>query len=136
MGAGKYTLTVNPNGGIWNGTTGISTFSQDFGTTKTIANPTVPAGYKVTFNGNGGSTPAAQTSTKSFTNWTNSGAGTLSGTTYTFGAGNGTLTANYKNNSITLPSASRAGYTFLGWYDAPVGGNKVGDAGECIYTNH
>ena len=131
--AGKYTLTVNPNGGIWNGTTGISTFSQDFGTTKTIANPTVPAGYKVTFNGNGGSTPAAQTSTKSFTNWTNSGAGTLSGTTYTFGAGNGTLTANYKNNSITLPSASRAGYTFLGWYDAPVGGNKVGDAGNA-YT--
>ncbi len=125
--------TVNPNGGIWNGTTGISTFSQDFGTTKTIANPTVPAGYKVTFNGNGGSTPAAQTSTKSFTNWTNSGAGTLSGTTYTFGAGNGTLTANYKNNSITLPSASRAGYTFLGWYDAPVGGNKVGDAGNA-YT--
>ena len=132
--AGKYTLTVNPNGGIWNGTTGISTFSQDFGTTKTIANPTVPAGYKVTFNGNGGSTPAAQTSTKSFTNWTNSGAGTLSGTTYTFGAGNGTLTANYKNNSITLPSSSRAGYTFLGWYDAPVGGNKIGDAGSA-YTS-
>ncbi len=131
--AGKYTLTVNPNGGTWNGTTMNSTFSQDFGTTKTIVNPTAPAGYKVTFNGNGGSTPAAQTSTKSFTSWTNSGAGTLSGTTYTFGAGNGTLTANYKNNSITLPTPTRTGYTFAGWYDAASGGNKVGDGGAA-YT--
>ena len=129
----SYTLTVNPNGGTWNGTTGSSTFTQNYGSTKTIANPTAPAGYKVTFNGNGGSTPAAQTSTKSFTNWTNSGSGTLSGTTYTFGAGNGTLTANYKNNSITLPSATRTGYTFAGWYDSASGGNKIGNAGAA-YT--
>ena len=129
----QYTLTVNPNGGTWNGTTGNSTFTQNYGSTKVIANPTAPAGYKVTFNGNGGSTPAAQNSTKSFTSWSNSGAGTLSGTTYTFGAGNGTLTANYKNNSITLPTSTRTGYTFAGWYDAASGGNKIGDAGA-TYT--
>ena len=130
---GQYTLTVNPNGGTWNGTTGSSTFTQSYGSTKAIANPTAPAGYRVTFNGNGGSTPAAQTSTKSFTSWTNSGSGSLSGTTYTFGAGNGTLTANYRNNSITLPSATRTGYTFAGWYDAASGGNKIGNAGAA-YT--
>ena len=129
----NYTLTVNPNGGTWNGTTGNSTFTQAYGSTKVIANPSAPAGYTVSFNGNGGNTPAAQTSTKTFTGWTNSGAGTLNGTTYIFGAGNGTLTANYRNNSITLPSASRTGYTFAGWYDSPSGGNKIGNAGTA-YT--
>ena len=129
----QYTLTVNPNGGIWNGTTTSSTFTQSYASTKAIANPTAPAGYKVTFNGNGGSTPSAITSTKSFSSWTNSASGTLSGTTYTFGAGNGTLTANYKNNSITLPTPTRTGYTFAGWYDAASGGNKIGNAGAA-YT--
>ena len=129
----QYTLTVNPNGGIWNGTTASSTFTQNYASTKAIANPTAPAGYKVTFNGNGGSTPSAIISTKSFSGWTNSGSGTLSGTTYTFGAGNGTLTANYKNNSITLPTPTRTGYTFTGWYDAASGGNKIGNGGA-TYT--
>ena len=129
----QYTLTVNPNGGKWNNTTTTSTIKQNYGSTKVIANPTPPTGYKVTFNGNGGSTPAAQNSTKSFTSWTNSGSGSLSGTTYTFGAGNGTLKANYKNNSITLPTATRTGYTFAGWYDAASGGNKIGNAGA-TYT--
>ncbi len=129
----SYSLTVNPNGGTWNSTTENSVFTQNYGTTKTIANPTAPTGYKVTFNGNGGSTPSAITSTKSFSGWTNSGSGTLSGTTYTFGAGNGTLTANYKNNSITLPTPTRMGYTFAGWYDAASGGNKIGNGGA-TYT--
>ena len=129
----QYTLTVNPNGGKWNNTTTTSTIKQNYGSTKVIANPTPPTGYKVTFNGNGGSTPAAQNSTKSFTSWTNSGSGSLSGTTYTFGAGNGTLKANYKNNSITLPKPTRTGYTFAGWYDAASGGNKIGNAGA-TYT--
>lgn len=129
----SYSLTVNPNGGTWNSTTENSVFTQNYGTTKTIANPTAPTGYKVTFNGNGGSTPSAITSTKSFSGWTNSGSGTLSGTTYTFGAGNGTLTANYTNNSITLPTPTRTGYTFTGWYDAASGGNKIGNGGA-TYT--
>lgn len=129
----SYSLTVNPNGGTWNSTTENSVFTQNYGTTKTIANPTAPTGYKVTFNGNGGSTPSAITSTKSFTSWTKGGSGTLSGTTYTFGAGNGTLTANYTNNSITLPTPTRTGYTFTGWYDAASGGNKIGNGGA-TYT--
>ena len=126
---GEYSLTVNPNGGTWEGSTGSQQFTQTYGSTKTISNPTAPAGYKVTYNGNGGSTPSAQTSTKSFTGWTTSGAGTLSGTTYTFGAGAGTLTANYKNNAITLQTPTRTGYTFAGWYDAATGGNKIGNGG-------
>ena len=132
--ANEYTLTVNPNGGNWNGSYYNSTFKQTSGTTKTIANPIPPSGGNtVYFDGNGGSTPSSITAEKSFTYWTNSGAGSISGTTYTFGAGNGTLTANYTNNSITLPTPTRTGYTFTGWYDAASGGDKIGNGGA-TYT--
>ncbi len=127
----EYTLTIAPNGGTWNNSTENSTIKQTSGTTKTIANPIPPSGGNtVYFDGNGGSTPSSITATKRFSYWTNSGAGSLSGTTYTFGEGDGTLTANYETNSITLPSTTREGYEFLGWYDSLYGGNKVGDAGE------
>lgn len=126
----EYTLTVNPNGGTWNNTKENTIIKQDGGTTKEIANPIPPDGYAITFNGNGGSNPAIQIQEKTFTKWTKGGAGYLSGTTYKFGIGNGVLTANYIDNSMTLPSSTREGYTFEGWYDAANGGNKIGNAGE------
>lgn len=33
------------------------------------------------------------------------------------------------NSTITLPTPSRSGYTFNGWYDAATDGNKIGDSG-------
>ena len=33
----------------------------------------------------------------------------------------------------TLPTPTRTGYTFTGWYDAASGGNKIGNAGA-TYT--
>lgn len=36
----SYTLTINPNGGTWNGTTSNSTRTQNYNTTLTIAPPT------------------------------------------------------------------------------------------------
>ena len=126
----EYTLTVNPNGGTWNNTKENTIIKQDGGTTKEIANPIPPDGHAITFNGNGGSNPATQIQKKTFTKWTKGGAGFLSGTTYKFGIGNGVLTANYIDNSMTLPSSTREGYTFEGWYDAANGGNKIGNAGE------
>lgn len=71
----SYTLTVKPNGGTWNGSTSDQAFTQNYNTTKTIANPT-RSGYR--FNG-----------------WSKSGSGSLSGTTFTYGAGNATLTATW-----------------------------------------
>ena len=289
--ANDYTLTVNPNGGTWGGKTTNSTVTQKYNTTKSLGNATPPAGYAVTFNGNGGtSTQGSITSTKSFSSWTKSGSGsyipsvadpstggmtmtkktdtdgmayynyaynvsgltgntwywsrfpayaytagstyeirfkvrvnsssggditfrhaalgndygtpglvvknftaatsgwqdvtmtrTFTGTTttlnnntvtiapvfelytgnlmnrnaainfdvkdiqiintstgaivqssnnsYLYGAGAGTVTANYTNNAITLPNATRTGYTFNGWYTAASGGTKVGNAG-------
>ena len=132
--ANSYTLTINPNGGTYNGKTENTTVTQDYGTRYTVANPTPPSGYKVTFNGNNGTPETSSlTSTKSFSSWSKSGSGSLSGTTYTFGAGSGTLTASYKNGSITLPNATRAGYQFAGWYTSASGGSRVG-GNDSSYT--
>ena len=129
----RQTLTINPNGGKYNGTTSQTYISQDPNTKYTLSNPTPPSGYIVYFDGNGG-TPRTGSinSTKSFSNWSHtSGAGSLSGNTYTFGTSGGTVTANYSNGSITLTSASRSGYIFQGWYDGI--GNYIGTSGT-IYT--
>ena len=121
--ASTHSLTVNPNGGSWNGSTSSSTISQASGTTKDIAAPT-RSGY-------------------TFVGWTVSGAGSLSGTTYTFGNAAGTLTAQWKpvtytitynlgggsmtgqktsytvtDAAFTLPTPTRTGYTFTGWTES------------------
>lgn len=130
----QYTVTVNPNGGTWSdGTATAKTYTQNYGTTVTIPTPAnTPAGYKVQFNANGGTTSVTEIAqTTTFNNWSVSGSGNLNGSTYTFGAGNGTITANYKNNGITLPTANRVGYSFTGWYTPS--GTKAGDA-NAAYT--
>ena len=43
------------------------------------------------------------------------------------------MTASYKNGSITLPNATRNGYTFEGWYTSATGGELVGKSGA-TYT--
>ena len=126
------TLTVNPNGGVWDGSSATQTFTQGYGSTKTINNPTTaPSGYTVKFNTNGGTTDTLQVvQTTTFDSWTLTGGGSLSGTTYTFADTTATLTANYKGNNITLPDATKTGATFKGWYTASSGGTKVGNSGD------
>ena len=79
----EFTLTVNPNGGTWNDSSSSQTFTQKYNTTKSIPNPDAREGY-------------------TFKNWSLSGAGSLSGTTFTFGAGDCTLTAQWSINSYSL----------------------------------
>ena len=125
----NYTLTINPNGGTWNNTTSNSTKTGTANSKLSIANPK-PKGYTVSFNPNGGNNVNSITSQRTFKNWSLSGPGSMSGTTYTFGAGNATLTANYNNGSITLPSATKAGHNFKGWYSNGCGSTFIGNAGE------
>lgn len=82
-------LTVNPNGGSWGGSTSSQSFNQAPTSTKTIANPT-RTGY-------------------TFTGWTKSGGGSISGTTYTFGSSDGTLTANWQINTWTVSYNANGG---------------------------
>lgn len=132
----QSTLTVNPNGGTWGGKTSSQSFTQNYNTTLTIPNPTV-SNYTITFNANEGACATSSlTTNKAFSSWTKSSgfnAGSLSGTTFTFGTANGgtgTLTASWSgSHSITLPTPSRIGYTFEGWYKESSLTNKAGDAG-------
>jgi len=142
------TLTVNPNGGTWNGSTSSQSFAQAPTSTKTIANPT-RTGY--TFGG-----------------WTLSGGGSISNGTYTYGASSGTLTANWTINTwtvsynanggagapdsqtktygqtLTLSSTvpTRTGYSFLGWSTSSTattatyqpGGSYTANADAVLYA--
>ena len=52
---------------------------------------------------------------------------------YDYNGGSGSVTSfttSCTNQTITLPAATRTGYTFEGWYTAATGGTRVGDAGE------
>ena len=85
----QSTLKIDPNGGTWNGSGSVQTFTQEYGTTKEIPDPVMP-GY--TFKGWAKSNPMN---------------GTLSGKTYTFGDASGktdTLTAMWQVNyyKVTL----------------------------------
>ncbi|MCI8833359.1 MAG: hypothetical protein HFJ19_04075 [Clostridia bacterium] len=78
-------LFVNPNGGTWNGSTSSSISTMDVGATKTIANPT-RTGYN-------------------FTGWTvtpNNVGSSISGTTFTMGSADTTLTANWTPAQYTV----------------------------------
>ena len=119
------TLTVNPNGGIWGGSGSSQNFSQAPTSAKSIGAPS-RTGY-------------------TFAGWVLSGGGSWNGTTYTFGASNGTLTANWTINTwsvsydanggsdapasqtktygqtlvLSADIPTRTGYTFKGWATTP-----------------
>lgn len=131
----SYTVTWNPNGGSVSPTSTTKTHGSTLGTlptptraadarytytfkgwftaatdgTQVSASTTVtgnvtyyaqwtatPRSYTATFNGNGGSTPSPSTITKT-----------------------------YGSELGTLPTCSRTGYTFRGWYTASSGGTKI-----------
>lgn len=80
------TLTLNPNGGEWEGSSAVQTFQQAPTSTKTIADPTL--------------------ADSTFVDWTLTGDGSLSAGVYTFGTANGTLKANW---SYTITCEDRVG---------------------------
>lgn len=97
--------------------------------------------YTVTLNANGGSCSpaslsAARTTSYTFKGWNTNSSG--SGTNYSAGASYTpsaatTLYAKWTSSTstaaVTLPTPTRAGHTFNGWYTAASGGTKVGNAG-------
>ena len=118
----QYTLTVNPNGGAWNGNTTTRSYKQNYASTKYIPNPT-RTGY--TFKG-----------------WSRSGSGSISGTTFTYGAGNCTLTATWAINSYTfdlngnLDGVSSGNISGYGTADVYIGGAIKGNDISDYCTAH
>ncbi|MDD3187314.1 MAG: glycine-rich protein [Bacilli bacterium] len=136
-----FTLTINPNGGVWDTYTDIQTYSKIYESETTINNPT-RTGY--TFNG-----------------WTVSGSGSsISETTFTMGNEDASLTANWAINTYTLTinanggswsgttpqtlnyqatstinNPTRTSYTFLGWTVSGAGSSISGTTFTMGYAN-
>ena len=127
----KYTVTYNANGGNCGQTTGYATSAA---TAVTLPTPSrsgyIFAGWYDAASGGtrvGGAgdsyTPSANITL--YAQW-----GKPCTVTYDANGGScGTASEKYTGTALTLPTPTRDGYWFAGWYDAAEGGNKIGDAG-------
>lgn len=131
----SYTVTWNANGG----TVSPASVSKTHGSTLgTLPTPTraATAEYSYTFAGwftaASGGTQISTTTTVTgnvtyYAHWT----ATKRSYTATFNGNGGnapspsTITKEYNTALGTLPTCSRTGYTFLGWYTASSGGTKI-----------
>lgn len=125
-----YTVSYNMNGGT--GSIANQTKIHDTNLTLTTTKPT-GKNFTVTYNVNGGTvSTSSKMVSQAFTNWNTAANG--SGTAYNAGAtysanASVTLYAQYANPSIgSLPTPTRSGYTFDGWYTAANGGTKITDS--------
>lgn len=77
-------------------------------------------------------TNAGNATTGTYSQWSSFVTATFRRVTFNYN-GNGqaaTITDAISGTSITLPSPTRTGFTFNGWYTAASGGTRVGGAGE------
>ena len=121
--ANKYAVTLDQNGATTSGTTSVeATFDS------TLPKITIPQKkYTVTYNANGGSvSPTTATSTVTFEGYNYVDGSTKikyydaegTGAKAWNIASNTTLTAAWSATpTVTLPTPSRTGYTFTGWYE-------------------
>ena len=149
----KYSVSYNANGGSGAPSASTGYYGQSITLSSTKPTRSSSTKYTTYFNGNGGTAGSSSlsytdTTTYPFNGWNTASNG--SGTNYAAGAtwaGRGTsfssINTSYDYNgasstlyakwgsastsygSITLPSASRTGYTFAGWYTAASGGSRV-----------
>lgn len=137
-----WTVSYNANGGSSTPASQTKTYNVALTLRGAISRSNASAtGYKVTYDANGGScstssATAARTTKYTFYRWNTKSDG--SGTAYNAGAsytGNAALslyatwTSSTTTSAVTLPTPSRTGYAFDGWYTAASGGTRVGGAG-------
>ena len=127
----KYTVTYDANGGNCGQTTGYATSASAAVTLPTPSRSGyIFAGWYTAASGGtrvGGAgenyTPSANITL--YAQW-----GKPCDVTYNANGGTcGTASEKYSGTALTLPTPTRDGYWFIGWYDAAEGGNKIGDAG-------
>lgn len=141
--------SVSPKYGFEGDTTSMPTCSKSDSSTYYAVYDT----YTVSYSTHGGSTCYDDTSdinhkyhdSYSLAYWAVGATHYRSGATYTFPAADKTAVASwsttvhddgyYNQTRIMLPSTTRSGYTFLGWYTAASGGTRVGGAGSAYYPN-
>ncbi len=131
------TLRINPAGGSYNGNSGITVVNKGYGSTY-LADPnklTCPQSFTVSFNTAGGNALAPQKATTHFNNWVQSNPfhGRFKDNMYAFVGRNGdvdTLTASYEADPIILPTPTRPGHSFGGWFEDGACTKPVGFGGD------
>ena len=127
----KYTVTYDTNSGNCGQTTGYAT---SVATAVTLPTPTksgyIFAGWYTAASdgtrvGGAGDSYTPSANITLYAQW-----GKPCTVSYNANGGYcGTASEKYTGTALTLPTPTRDGYWFVGWYDAAEGGNKIGDAG-------
>lgn len=140
----SYTVTWNPNGGSVSPTSTTKTHGSTLGTLPTPTRA-ADAQYTYIFKGwftaaTGGTQISASTIVTGnviyYAQWT----ANIRSYTATFNSNGGgtpspsTITKTYGSELGTLPTCSRTGYTFLGWYTASSGGTKISSTTKITST--
>lgn len=140
------TLEIDPNGGLYGGKGSITTITKPYMSSVNIGAATAPAGYRVSYQTNGGtisgwSAPYRSKSRKTFLGWKSVGTNgifRMSGSnawTYTFSStepSTDRITAQYEDGSVILPAAKKDGAFFSGWYYDSALTSFAGKAGDSV----
>lgn len=140
---GTYTIAYAANGGSSTPASQTKTHGVALTLRPAISRANGTTNYTVSYsiNYSGGTNPSSGTATKT-TKYTFAGWKATNGTVYAGGASYTTdaattMTAQWTSSSsttsVTLPTPTRTGYTFQGWWTASTGGTKVGNGGA-TYT--
>lgn len=134
-GAEKYTVSYDMNGGYGGPSAQTKTEGQSMKISSTVPSKSSISedGFKVTLNPQEGSvnkTSITATKTKvwTFDKWLYNGTYYSPGDYFTEDTDailKATWKSSYTYGSVTLPTPTRNGYNFDGWYTASSGGNKV-----------
>lgn len=131
----KYSVKYSENGATVGS---MSNSSYTYDQTGNLVQNKFEKNYALTFKYNySGSTDSVLVSKYKFSGWSGSDGKKYAdkATVKNLTSKNNdviTMTAQWTPVSVTLPSPSRNGYTFDGWYSAASGGNKVGSAGDSV----
>lgn len=134
----ESTLIIDANGGKYNGMNEYS-MTASYATKYNLQNELIdaPDGFTVSFETNGGSKTNAITGKTHFVEWIQMQPflGRIKDEAYYFIAPDGnvdTIKASYQLDPVTLPSTTKDGWSFGGWYYDPDFSLPAGGAGDQI----
>lgn len=137
--ASTYTVTLDPNGGTCSAVSQQVTYNSYY--------PSLPTPSKTgySFDGwytaaSGGSKITSSTKVTATSDHTLYAHWTAKSVTVTFNANGGSCstsskTVTYDSTYTGLPTPTRAGYTFVGWYTAANGGTKIENSTKVTNAN-
>ncbi len=133
----ESTLKIDPATGAYEGRKAIKTITKRYGETY-YADPkkvTAPLGYLVSFETNGGESLAPVRAENTFAGWMLVGSlnGKFRDNMYAFLGTNGTidtLVSTYDLGFITLPTPTKSGESFGGWFSDKACTKPVGFGGD------